>query len=112
LWPFRRPSRTARTSTHSCSSGGRSRAPAPVRDAGVWIAHAEDDALILFHDRAAPAIGAALDRLRDLGWQAVVYHTMQMVGAAWRGSVAPVAHAPDPTVEWELPAHLRAHPTS
>ena len=80
-----------------------------MRDAEACAAHAEEDALILCHDLAAPAVGA-LDRLCDLGWKTVVYHTMQVMGPAWRGSVAPVAYIPDPTVEWKLPAHLREHP--
>ena len=83
-----------------------------VRDAEACAAHAEEDALILFHDLAAPAVGAALDRLRERGWQTVVYHTMQIMGAAWRGRAASVAHTPDPAVEWRLPAHLQEHPVS
>jgi hypothetical protein len=85
-------------------------APAPVRDAQACSAHAADDALILFHDLAAPAVGAALDWLRDQGWRTVVYQTMQVMGAAWRGGVAPVAHTPDPAVTWRLPPHLEGHP--
>lgn len=85
---------------------------APVRDAEACAAHAAADALILFHDLAAPAVAAALDRLRDQVWQTVVYQTMQIMGAAWRGRVAPVAHTPDPAVEWSLPAHLRGHPVA
>ena len=75
----------------------------------MCAAHAEDDALILFHDLAAPAVGEALDGLRDRGWRTVIYHTMQIMGAAWRGSVAPVTHTPDPTVAWWLPEHLQRH---
>jgi SAM-dependent methyltransferase len=85
-------------------------APAPLRDAQACAAHAEDDALVLFHDLAAPAVGEALDWLREQGWRTVIYHTMQVMGAAWRGSVAPLTHTPDPAVEWKLPAHLRDHP--
>jgi len=66
---------------------------APVRDAEACAAHADEDALILFHDLAAPAVGAALDRLRELGWRTVVYHTTQVMAAAWRGSVHRCAHA-------------------
>jgi hypothetical protein len=84
---------------------------APTRDAEACAEHAEEDALILFHDLAAPAVGAALDRLRELGWHTVVYSTMQIMGAAWRGSVAPVAHRPDPSITSRLPAHLHGHPT-
>jgi hypothetical protein len=83
---------------------------APARDAEAVAAHAAEDALVLFHDAAAPAVGAALDRLRGLGWRTGVYRTMQVVGAAWRGRAAPVAHTPDPAVNWRLPPHLDGHP--
>lgn len=82
---------------------------APARDVEACAAHAEDDALILFHDLAAPTVGAALDRIRERGWKTVVHRTMQVMGAAWRGAVATVAHVPDPAVGWELPAHLKGH---
>jgi hypothetical protein len=91
---------------------GNHEAPGPVRDAEACAAHADEDALVLFHDLAAPAVGAALDRLRELGWRTLVYQTMQVMGAAWRGRAAPVAHAPDPAVDWRLPDHLRGHPVS
>jgi hypothetical protein len=84
--------------------------PAPLRDAQACAAHAEDDALILFHDLAAPAVGEALDWLREQGWRTCIYHTMQIMGVAWRGSVAPVAHRPDPTIAGPLPEHLQGHP--
>src|SRR5437870_4659004 len=48
---------------------------APVRDADACAAHAEEDALILFHDLAAPAVSAALDQLHERGWQTRVYNT-------------------------------------
>ena len=40
------------------------------------------------------------------GWNVVAYQTAQMVGVAWRGDVAPVAHIPDPTQTWSVPDHL------
>jgi hypothetical protein len=73
-------------------------APAPRQDAQACAAHAEVNALILFHDLATPAVGEALDWLREGGWRTVVSHTMRIMGAAWRGNVAPVAHTHDPTV--------------
>jgi hypothetical protein len=29
-----------------------------------------------------------------------------MMGVAWRGAIAPVAHKPDPAQHWEVPDHL------
>jgi Macrocin-O-methyltransferase (TylF) len=31
---------------------------------------------------------------------------------AWRGNVQPIAHRPDPAIDWQLPAHLRHYPVS
>src|SRR6185436_11553542 len=38
--------------------------------------------------------------------------TAQVMGMAWRGDVAPVAHVPDPEVAWQMPAHLAGLPVS
>lgn len=65
-----------------------------MRDAEMCATHAEEDALILFHDLAAPAVGAALDRMHELGWRTVVYRTVQIIGATWRGGIALVDHTP------------------
>jgi glycosyltransferase involved in cell wall biosynthesis/predicted O-methyltransferase YrrM len=80
---------------------------APLEDARVAEEVAEADALILFHDLAAPAVAQGWDYLRQRGWQTAVYQTMQLIGAAWRGATRPVAHLPDPAVPWTLPEHLR-----
>jgi hypothetical protein len=42
----------------------------------------------------------------------MAYQTGQMMGVAWRGAVTPVAHKPDPTQRWEVPAHLEGIPVS
>ncbi|MEG4807020.1 TylF/MycF/NovP-related O-methyltransferase [Microcoleus sp. F8-D3] len=73
---------------------------------------AEEDAIILFHDLAAPAVARGLDYLKQRGWQTVVYQTMQIMGAAWRGNVEPVKHQPDPNISWQLPAHLQDYSIS
>jgi predicted O-methyltransferase YrrM len=83
---------------------------APVHDAEVCARFAEDDALILFHDLASPDVAAGLRYLRHRGWKTLVYQTMQIMGVAWRGSVRPVDHVPDPAVAWELPRHLEDFP--
>lgn len=91
---------------------GEHEAPAPLRDAMACAAAAEPDALILFHDLAAPAVAEGLDYLRAQGWQTVVYHTAQILGAAWRGGARPVGHRPDFRVRWDMPEHLRGHPVA
>jgi mannosyltransferase OCH1-like enzyme/predicted O-methyltransferase YrrM len=79
----------------------------PREAAKACAAHAADDAMILFHDAACPDVLRALVHLRDAGWQIIIYQTMQIVAAAWRGNVRPVSHRPDPSVVWSLPEHLR-----
>jgi len=88
---------------------GNHDAPHPLNDAKSCAQHAADDALILFHDLAAPDVCQGLDYLRDNGWNTVIYQTMQIMGAAWRGNVRPVDHVPDPRIQWELPRHLRGY---
>lgn len=85
---------------------------APLRDAQACIQHAAADALVLFHDLASPDVARGLDFFRDQGWRTRVYHTMQIMGAAWRGNVQPVIHQPDPNVSWRLPQHLIGYDVS
>jgi len=59
--------------------------PGPVQDAMACAAFAEADAMVLFHDLAAPDVAQGLDYFRDQGWQTMIYHTMQIMGVAWRG---------------------------
>ncbi|MEG4285997.1 TylF/MycF/NovP-related O-methyltransferase [Microcoleus sp. A006_D1] len=84
----------------------------PLNDAIACEKLAEKDAIILFHDLAAPAVAKGLDYLKQRGWQTVIYQTMQIMGAAWRGNVAPVKHQPDPNISWQLPAHLQGYAVS
>jgi predicted O-methyltransferase YrrM len=84
----------------------------PLNDAIACEKLAEADAIILFHDLAAPAVAKGLDYLKQRGWQTIVYQTMQIMGAAWRGNVAPVKHQPDPNISWQLPAHLQGYSVS
>jgi predicted O-methyltransferase YrrM len=86
--------------------------PGPFQDAIACESRALDDAMIVFHDLASPAVANGLDHYRQRGWKTLVYHTMQIVGVAYRGDVTPVVHHPDPTIQWELPEHLRQHPVS
>lgn len=84
----------------------------PLNDAIVCDKFAEKDAIILFHDLAAPDVAKGLDYLKQRGWHTVIYQTMQIMGAAWRGNVEPVKHQPDPHISWELPAHLQGYDVS
>jgi len=81
----------------------------PLNDAIACEKLAEEDAIIVFHDLAAPDVAEGLDYLKQRGWQTVVYQTMQIMGAAWRGNVEPVKHQPDPNISWQLPAHLHGY---
>lgn len=81
----------------------------PLNDAIACEKLAEEDAIILFHDLTAPDVAQGLDYLKQRGWQTVVYQTMQIMGAAWRGNVEPVKHQPDPNISWQLPAHLHGY---
>ncbi|MEP6519110.1 glycosyltransferase [Microcoleus vaginatus] len=83
--------------------------PGPLNDAIVCEKLAEEDAIILFHDLASPAVAKGLDYLKERGWNTVIYQTMQIMGAAWRGKVEPVKHQPDPNISWQLPAHLHGY---
>jgi predicted O-methyltransferase YrrM len=86
--------------------------PGPLQDAMACEIHAPQDAMIVFHDLAAPAVAMGLDYLRDAGWKTLVYQTMQIMAVAVRGNIAPLIHHPDPKIQWELPEHLRNHPVS
>ena len=81
----------------------------PLNDAIVCDKFAEKDAIILFHDLAAPDVAKGLDYLKQRGWHTIIYQTMQIMGAAWRGNVEPVKHQPDPNISWQFPAHLHGY---
>jgi len=50
--------------------------------------------------------------LQARGWEVMIYQTMQIMGVAWRGKVAPIQHIPDPKVKWQLPSHLKGYSIS
>ncbi|WP_373537653.1 TylF/MycF/NovP-related O-methyltransferase [Microcoleus sp.] len=91
---------------------GEHGAPGPLNDAIVCEQLAEENAIILFHDLVAPDVAQGLDYLKQRGWHTVIYQTMQIMGAAWRGNVEPVKHQPDPKISWNLPAHLHGYSVS
>jgi cephalosporin hydroxylase len=88
---------------------GNHDAPYPLKDTISCEKYAEADAMIVFHDLTSPDVAAGLDYLRDRGWKTMIYHTMQIMGVAWRGNVEPVIHEPDPTIDWQLPPHLEGY---
>jgi hypothetical protein len=79
---------------------------APTRDALACAPYLEATAMVMFHDLVSPHVSAALRALAARGWNAMAYQTAQMMGAAWRGEIAPVAHRPDPAQHWRVPDHL------
>jgi Methyltransferase domain len=85
---------------------------APTRDALACAPYLETTAMVVFHDLVSPHVALGLRALAARGWNVMAYQTAQMMGVAWRGAIAPVAHRPDPTQHWEVPAHLEGIPVS
>jgi predicted O-methyltransferase YrrM len=83
---------------------------APTRDALASMPYLEPTAMVLFHDLVSPHVARGLRAFEAAGWRIMAYQTAQMVGVAWRGDVAPVAHAPDPLQDWSVPDHLSGIP--
>ena len=80
---------------------------APTRDALALVPYLEPTAMVLFHDLVSPYVAKGFRALEARGWNVIAYQTAQMVGAAWRGEVAPIAHKPDPSQVWRVPDHLK-----
>ena len=68
--------------------------------------------MVVFHDLVSPHVAAGLRALAAQGWNIMAYQTAQMMGVAWRGTIEPVAHEPDPTQRWPVPEHLAGIPIS
>jgi hypothetical protein len=79
---------------------------APINDALACERYLEPMAMVVFHDLVSPHVAAALRALDARGWKTMVYQTAQIMGVAWRGDIAPVAHEPDPAQQWSVPKHL------
>jgi hypothetical protein len=62
---------------------------------------ASQDAVVLFHDAIQPNVCDALAWLERQGWQSGMHYTAQFIGVAWRGSARPIAHVPDPRIDWD-----------
>jgi hypothetical protein len=80
---------------------------APTRDALACAPFLEARAMVLFHDLVSPHVTKGLRALEHSGWNVMAYQTAQILGVAWRGEVAPVAHKPDPSQRWSIPDHLK-----
>ena len=85
---------------------GDHEAPAPALDAEACIKYAAADAMAVFHDLTSPEVAEGLAVFQRAGWKTRIYHTMQIVGVAWRGRVTAIEHRADPRVAWTLPQHL------
>ncbi len=79
---------------------------APANDARATLPFLEPTAMVLFHDLVSPHVAKGLRIFEGAGFRVMAYQTAQMMGAAWRGDVAPVAHTPDPEQIWSVPEHL------
>ena len=78
----------------------------PLRDAECCIQYAADDCIVLFHDLYAPSVAEGFRVFKRRGWATRVYNTSQVMGIAWRGTMRPVEHVPDPRLGSALPRHL------
>src|SRR5258708_4961992 len=79
---------------------------APLTDVKACEAYAARDCAMVFHDLASPHVTNAVLHLQAQGWRVRVYHTAQIMAVAWRGAVRPIAHQPDPRVDWQIPDHV------
>ncbi len=85
---------------------------APAHDVEAALPFMAPDCAFVFHDLASPHVAEALALLESHGFNILLYQTMQIMGFAWRGRIAPVQHVPDPKVVWQLPHHLVGFPVS
>lgn len=79
---------------------------APLNDVEACEPYATADAAFVLHDLASPHVAKAVAYLKARGWRTRIYHTAQIMAVAWRGDVRPVAHQPDPRIDWQIPDHL------
>jgi hypothetical protein len=79
---------------------------APLNDVKACLPYATSDCAMVFHDLASPDVTNAVLHLKGLGWKIRVYHTAQIMAVAYRGDVRPVAHQPDPRMNWTIPPHV------
>jgi hypothetical protein len=80
---------------------------APLDDAEAVVGLMAEDALVMFHDLVSPHVAAGLGCFADAGWSVGLYNTMQIMGAAWRGTARPAAHVADQDMPAIGAEHLR-----
>jgi hypothetical protein len=80
---------------------------APADDARAVLPLLAYDALVMFHDLVSPHVAAGLAVFADAGWNVGLYNTMQVMGAAWRGTARPVEHVADTDMPKAAGAHLQ-----
>lgn len=83
---------------------------APANDARAVLPHLADEAVVVFHDLTSPDVAAGLAVFAAAGFSIRLVNTMQILGVATRGAVAPLRHVPDPNVPAVLPPHLAKMP--
>jgi Methyltransferase domain len=74
---------------------------APTQDVSKCHHYAANDCVLLLHDMVMPPIRDALRWLQRNGWHVGIHCTTQVIGVAWRGNLNPIAHRPDPAVNWK-----------
>lgn len=87
--------------------GGDSAGEARLADVEACQRYAASDCAFVFTDLASPDAAPAVLYLKDRGWSVRVYHTAGIMAVAWHGDVRPVAHRPDPRIDWPIPDHLK-----
>ncbi len=68
---------------------------AVLNDTIACVVYAAEDCIILFHDLASPDVAKGLRWLQGNGWHTRIYHTSQIMAAAWRGDLSPPDHTHD-----------------
>jgi Methyltransferase domain len=81
--------------------------PGPVNDAVAVERYCTADALILFHGLISPHVAEGLRYFQCRGWHTKLFHTMHIMGAAWRGEVVIPQYISDREANWEVPEHLQ-----
>ncbi len=79
---------------------------APENDAKGVIGLCEEDAMVVFHDMFSPHVARGLAVFKEAGWNVRLFHTMQIIGVAWRGNVEVPEHIQDPNVRPPFVGHL------
>lgn len=79
---------------------------APATDARAVLPHLAPDAVVVFHDLTSPHVERGLAVFRDAGFHTTLFNTAQILGVAWRGTVALPEHVADPNCGRIFVPHL------